>query len=385
MQLFTTRRGFLKQTSLVTAGLPVASNTSAQTARGPNGKVRVGIIGCNGRGMNHTQTPTHPRLMKIPHILLAGILCFQSLPAADLRIGVIGCDTSHVPAFTETFNNPDAKDHVPGGKVVAAFKGGSADLPARATRVEGYAATLAGKYNVTFYDSIEALCANVDAVLLASVDGRVHLAQAQPVIKACKPLYIDKPMAASLPDVLEIFRLAKEARVPVWSSSSLRYGKDTQAVRGGLIGKVQSAETYSPCAVEEHHPELFWYGIHGVESLFTVMGTGCQTVRRGLAADGAIEVTGIWSGGRKGIYREDLAKKYHGLAKGEKGEAPVGSYDGHGALAEQIIRFFRTGVAPISPEETIEIFAFMTAAAESKHLGGEPVKISDVMAKVRPK
>jgi len=337
------------------------------------------------RIMNHTQTPTHPRFMKIPPILLAGVLCFQSLPAADLRIGIIGCDTSHVPAFTETFNNPDAKDHVPGGKVVAAFKGGSADLPASATRVEGYAATLAEKYHVTFYDSIEALCANVDAVLLASVDGRVHLAQAKPVIKARKPLYIDKPMAASLPDVLEIFRLAKEARVPVWSSSSLRYGKDTQAVRCGLIGKVQSAETYSPCAVEEHHPELFWYGIHGVESLFTVMGTGCETVRRGLAADGAIEVTGIWSGGRKGIYREDLAKKYHGLAKGDKGEAPVGSYDGHGALAEQIIRFFQTGVAPISPEETIEIFAFMTAAEESKHLGGEPVKISDVMAKVRPK
>ena len=63
----------------------------------------------------------------------------------------------------------------------------------------------------------------------------------------------------------------------------------------------------------------------------------------------------------------------------------MGSYDGHGALAEQIIRFFQTGVAPISPEETIEIFAFMTAAAESKRQGGEPVKISEVMAKVRPK
>lgn len=321
--------------------------------------------------------------MKTPLTLLAGMLCFQPLPAADLRIGIIGCDTSHVPAFTETFNNPNAKDHVAGGRVVAAFKGGSPDLPASATRVEGFAKTLAEKYNVTFHDSIEALCANVDVILLASVDGRVHLAQARPVIKARKPLFIDKPMAASLPDVIEIFRLAKEARVPVWSSSSLRYGKDSQAVRNGLIGRVQSAETYSPCAVEEHHPELFWYGVHGVESLFTVMGTGCESVRRGLAADGAIEVTGIWSGGRIGIYREDLAKKYHGQAKGEKGEAPVGSYDGHGALAEQMIRFFQTGVAPIPPEETIEIFAFMTAAAESKRLGGGPVKISDVMAGAR--
>jgi hypothetical protein len=338
MQRLTTRRGFLKHSSLLTAGVAAAGNAVAQTAPRPNDPVRIGII---------------------------------------------GCDTSHVPAFTETFNNPKAKDHVPGGKVVAAFKGGSPDLPASATRVEGFSKTLAEKYQVTFYDRIEDLCANVDAVLLASVDGRVHLAQAKPVIQARKPLFIDKPMAASLQDVIAIFRLAEAAGVPLWSSSSLRYGKDTQAVRGGLIGPVQAAETYSPCAVEEHHPELFWYGVHGVEALFTVMGTGCESVRRGLTAAGVIEVTGTWTGGRTGIYREDRDKKYHGHATGEKGPAPVGSYDGHGALAEQIIRFFRTGVAPIPPAETIEIFAFMTAAAESKRRGGEPVTISEVMAGVR--
>ena len=314
-------------------------------------------------------------------ILIAGLLYGPLLQAAELRIGIIGCDTSHVPAFAETFNNAQAKDYVPGGKVVAAFKGGSPDLPHSATRVEGYAKTLVDKYGVTFYDSIEELCAHVDVIMLESVDGRPHLAQAKLVIKARKPLFIDKPMAASLQDVLEIYRLAKEAHVPVWSSSSLRYAKDSQAVRGGLIGKVQSAETYSPCELEEHHPELFWYGIHGVEALFTVMGTGCESVRRGLAADGAIEVTGTWSGGRTGIYREDLAKKYHGLAKGEKGEAPVGSFEGHFALAEQIIKFYQTGIAPVPPEETIEIFAFMTAAAESKRKDGAPVKLSDIMPK----
>ncbi len=320
--------------------------------------------------------------MKPTLTLITSLLCVPLLHAADdLRIGIIGCDTSHVPAFAETFNNAQAKDYVPGGKVVAAFKGGSADLPHSATRVDGYAKTLVDKYGVTFYDSIEELCAHVDVIMLESVDGRPHLAQARPVIKARKPLFIDKPMAASLQDVLEIYRLAREARVPVWSSSSLRYAKDSQAVRGGLIGKVLSAETYSPCEVEEHHPELFWYGIHGVEALYTVMGTGCESVRRGLAADGAIEVTGKWSGVRTGIYREDLAKKYHGLAKGDKGEAPVGSFEGHVALAQQIIKFYQTGIAPVSPEETIEIFAFMTAAAESKRQNGASVKLSDVMPK----
>ena len=59
-----------------------------------------------------------------------------------VRIGIIGCDTSHAIAFTENLNNPDAKSHVSGGKVVAAFKGASPDIPASANRVEGYSKTL---------------------------------------------------------------------------------------------------------------------------------------------------------------------------------------------------------------------------------------------------
>ena len=300
---------------------------------------------------------------------------------SEVRIGIIGCDTSHVTAFTELLNNPNAKGHVPGGKVVAAFKGGSADIPKSASRVDGFARTLQEKYGVTFYDSIAALCANVDAVLLESVDGRMHLEQAKPVIAARKPLFVDKPMAASLKDVIEIFRLAKEAKVPIWSSSSLRFAKSTQTVRGGSIGKVSYAETYSPCEVEPHHPELMWYGVHGVEALFAVMGTGCETVQRGTTTNGLIEVVGTWSGGRKGVYRED--KTYHGLARGESGDASVGANDGYTPLMTEVIKFFQSGVAPVSEAETIEIFAFMEAAEESKRASGTLVKLSDLLAKAR--
>ena len=313
--------------------------------------------------------------------ILAGLLVVQTLSAAELRLGIIGCDTSHVTAFAEAFNNPEGKAHVPGGRIVAAFKGGSPDLPQSVSRVEGFAKTLSEKYGVKFYESVEALCTNVDVVLLESVDGRVHLAQAKPVIAARKPLFIDKPVAASLADAVEIFRLAKEANVPVWSSSSLRYSKNTQAVRQGKIGKVQSAETFSPCEVEEHHPELFWYGIHGVEALYTVMGTGCESVQRNVATNGAIEVVGKWSGGRTGIYRQDPAKKYGGIAKGEQGEAPVGSYDGYAPLLVEIIKFFQTGVPPIQPEETLEIMAFMEAADLSKARSGAAVMLTEITSK----
>ncbi|MBI5774069.1 MAG: Gfo/Idh/MocA family oxidoreductase [Verrucomicrobia bacterium] len=312
-------------------------------------------------------------------LLLAGLLAATvSLRAAELRLGIIGLDTSHVAAFTGILNDPKAKGHVPGAKVVAAFKGGSPDIESSASRVEGFTKTLTEKYGVTIYDSIEEMCKHVDAVLLESVDGRPHLAQARPVIAAKKPLFIDKPMAASLKDALEIFRLANAAKVPVFSSSSLRFAKGTQAVRNGSVGKVTYAETTSPASLEEHHPDLFWYGIHGCESLFTVMGTGCESVKRGSTADGKIEVIGKWKGGRTGIFREG---KYTGTAKGEKGEAPIGASDGYAPLVVEIIKFFQTGVPPVPQEETIELLAFMEAADESKRQGGKEVSLKEVLKK----
>ncbi len=318
--------------------------------------------------------------MKIPLACAASLVFMTSTVAFadDIRIGIIGTDTSHAIAFTEMLNNPGAKDHVAGGKIVAAFKGGSPDIKSSASRVDEYARTLQEKYGVKFYDSIEELCKNVDAVCLESVDGRPHLEQIKPVIKAKKPVFIDKPMAGSLKDVVQIFAIAKRANVPVFSSSSLRFAKDSQAARAGQIGKISYAETSGPCELEPHHPDLFWYGVHGVESLFTVMGTGCKTVQRGKTADGKIEVIGGWPGGRKGIFREG---KFQGHAKGEKGEMGVGSFDGYAPLVVEIVKFFQTGKPPVEPRETIELFAFMEAADESKAHDGATVKLRDVLKK----
>ena len=309
-------------------------------------------------------------------ILLGG---FVSSPA-ELRLGIIGCDTSHVTAFTENLNNSESKNHVSGAKVVAAFKGGSPDVPSSANRVDEYATTLREKFGVKFYDTIEELCKNVDAVLLESVDGRPHLEQVKPVLKAHKPVFVDKPMAGSLSDVIEIFRLAKEANVPIFSSSALRFGKDTQAIHKDSPGKVTYAETYGPCELEPHHPDLFWYGVHGVEALYTIMGTGCESLQRDTTASGKIQVVGLWKGGRKGVFRED--KGFHGLAHVGDKELPAGSFDGYVPLVEEIVKFFQTGVAPVSPEETIEIFTFLEAADESKRQSGTPVKLKDVRQRV---
>lgn len=322
--------------------------------------------------------------MKSKRLIVASMTVWLATAAAgaELRLGLVGLDTSHVTAFTALLNDMNNAQHVAGARVVAGFKGGSADIESSHTRVDGYTRELEEKYGVKIYETIEELCRHVDAVLIESVDGRPHLAQARPVIAAGKPLFIDKPMAGSLRDVLEIFRLARAAKVPVFSASSLRFGTKTIEVRNGSLGKVQRAETSSPCPLEKTHPDLFWYGIHGVESLFTVMGTGCETVKRGKTTDGRIEVTGTWPGGRVGVFRED-PKTYGGRAVGEKGESPVGSYDGYAPLVREIVKFFQTGSAPVPEKETIEIFAFMEAADESVRRSGAEVRLQEMLERAK--
>lgn len=313
-------------------------------------------------------------------LLCLGVPAFAEDATGVFRIGMIGLDTSHVIAFTKLLNDPANGWNC---KVVAGYPGGSSDVEASATRVDNYTKQLHDEYGLEIVGSIDELCEKVDGVLLESVDGRPHLAQATPVIAAKKPLFIDKPMAGSLADVIEIFRLAKESNVPCWSSSSLRFGPGTLGMRNNdEIGEVLGCDAFSPCSLEEHHPDLYWYGVHGVEILFTIMGPGCESVQR-LQTDGGEFVVGKWKGGRIGTYRglKTGKKDYGAMVFGSKGIARSGGYEGYGHLVKEIVKFFKTGEIPVPAEETIEIFAFMTAADESKKQGGCPVTLASVIEK----
>jgi predicted dehydrogenase len=300
------------------------------------------------------------------------------------RIGMIGLDTSHVTAFAKLINDREKEF---GCKVVAGYPGGSADVEASASRVQQFTNELKDKFGVEIVGTIEDLCQKVDGVLLESVDGRPHLEQVRPVIAAKKPVYIDKPMAGSLAHVLEIFRLAKEAGVPCWSSSSLRFCPRVIGMRNNdAVGDVLGCDAFSPCSLEPHHPDLYWYGVHGVEILFTIMGTGCESVRR-VQTDGYELVVGVWKGGRIGTFRGLRAGKldYGALVYGTKGIARAGNNEGYEPLVAEIVKFFKTGQVPVPPEETIEVFAFMTAADESKAQNGAPVTIASVLEKAQKK
>lgn len=327
------------------------------------------------------------RLLLSLFAALSLAITVQAEEKKPLRAGIIGLDTSHVVAFTQLLNDPNAEGDLAGIRVVAAYPGGSKDIPDSANRLEMFTTTLRDKYKVEIVDSIDKLLEKVDVVLLESVDGRPHLAQATPVIKAGKPLFIDKPVAGSLADAIKIYALAKEHKVPVFSSSSLRFSKGTLSMRNHpKVGKVLGCSVHGPCSLEPHHPDLFWYGIHGVEMLYTIMGTGCETVTRVQTTDAEF-VTGKWKDGRIGTFRgiRKSPAPYAAIVYGDKGVEPSGTYDGYKPLVAEICKFFRTGIAPVSADETIELFAFMEAADESKRQGGKPVSVAEVIEKAKKK
>lgn len=312
-------------------------------------------------------------------------LVSSSVRAENLRLGIVGLDSSHSEQFTLRLNDPANPNHIPGARVVAAFPGGSPDLPESASRVAGFTATLKDKFGVQILGSIPEVCAAVDAILILSVDGRPHLSQVRDVIASGKPVFLDKPVAASLKDVVEIYKLADAAKVPLFSSSAVRWYPGVIEVASAEPTPALSALSYGPAPILPFHPDLFFYGIHPVEALFTVMGSGCQQVQR-VTTPATSVATGLWEGGRLGTlhasHSQPIGSTSYKLVRfGQKGVFEQKSQGDYTPMLREILKFFQSKQAPISAKQTLEIYAFMEAAEESKRQNGKVIQLREVLIK----
>lgn len=334
--------------------------------------------------------------MKTTALAGLGLTLAGSVSAMDVktsakkggRIGIIGLDTSHVVAFTKTINENSSDPAYEGFKVVAAYPTkGSADMPSSIDRLAGFTERLKGM-GVEIVDSIDELLKKVDVVLLESVDGRRHIEEALPVFKSGKRMFIDKPVSHSLAGAIAIFEASEKYKLPVFSCSTTRFAPATLEIVAGKesVGKVLSASTFCPAGQAVGHLDMAFYGIHGIESLFTLMGSGCREVVR-INTPVADVVAGTWNDNRVGIFHatpKGGKGAFGGTVYGEKGvEENVKILAGYDPMLVKIIEYFRTGVVPVTPEQTLEIFAFMEAADESKRKGGTPVALDSVMQKAR--
>lgn len=331
---------------------------------------------------SHCFTP-----LRIVFALFVSSLWFQSNPTRaqsdiEFKIGIIGLDTSHAPEFTKLINAPGTQGGASKQRVTHAFPGGSQDIESSRTRVAGYTKQLEDM-GIAMVTSVEELVSQVDGVLLLSLDGRKHLQQLRPVMNARKPVFIDKPLSGSLAEAIAIQRLGSKTGTRWFTSSSLRYSPEMIRYREdqSRATSVKGAISWGPCSLEPTHPDLYWYGVHGVETLYTAMGQGCETVTR-VHTEGTDVAIGRWRGGRIGEFRglREGASGYGLVVFGDKSIEVGGKYEGYGPLVERIRRFFALEYEGVDTAESIEMFAFMEAADESKRQGGKPISIGEVMS-----
>jgi predicted dehydrogenase len=348
--------------------------------------------------------------MSQPRLLLTLIASYLALgvpagssaqPAKPVRVGVLGLDNYQAVAYTQLFNDPKATGDLAGLRVVAAFPAAaSPDIPESVESLPKWKAAIV-KFDVKLVASVDELLRNCDAVMIMSLDGRKHLEQAAQVLKAGKRLYIGRPLAASLSDAVAIMRLAEQTKTPCWTSSQHRFSPGFSGMRNHPeVGRVLGCDVYGGCPTEPHHAELYWHAVHSIETLYTIMGPGCASVRC-TSTPYAELITGVWADGRVGTYRgiKKGAIKYSATVFGDKGVSVAGIY-GHGVpvkgvvptndkymgyegIAIEMAKFFKGGPAPVSIAETLEIFAFMEAAHESKRQKGAAVRVADVLEKAR--
>lgn len=301
------------------------------------------------------------------------------MPPTHLRIGVIGCDTSHCVEFTARLNDPSHPGHVPGTRVVAAHPTMSADMPWSRDRAEGFVKELRETHGVCIVASIKKLLGECDAVLLCSLDGRPHPSQARPVLEAGKPVFVDKPVAASLREIRELYLLAEQTGTPMFSASAIRWYPGIIDVAEADVGPVRSAISYGPSPIEPSHPDLFFYGIHPTEALFTVLGPGCVRVQRVTTKDTSV-VVGEWADGKVGTLHamHRWPAEYKVTKFGDDGIVEQTREGDYTPLVREIVKFFQTCVAPVTPAQTLEIYSFMEAADESKRRGGASVALAEL-------
>jgi len=295
----------------------------------------------------------------------------------ELKLGVVGLD-GHGPVFISLLNGLDCP--VPDLRVTAAMPVPSVMVPKRqlAENIKAVAGS-----GVCITEDAAKLAAEVDGILILHDDGSKHYELAKLFADKGKPLFIDKPLEADTAAAAELVRLCRRYDCPVFSASCLRFSAEVEAaIEDDKGGAILSAMAYSPYMESPTMPGWIYYGIHAMEPLYRLMGPGCKEVRCTMQQQGPVAV-GTWDDGRTGIARAVRGGE-HGYGfivwKERTTVTAALSVDNVGTrvyleLLKRIKNFFRTGIAPVPLEESLEVIAFMEAANASIEQDGRRVRI----------
>jgi len=287
-----------------------------------------------------------------------------------LRLGLVGVNTSHADAFSRIFNGDESNDPQIGNARITYLWGNdlarNEELQTR-HRIE------------TLVTDPNDMIGNIDGVLIIddTGGGATHADLARPFIEKGVPTFIDKPMTVNYEDAVSLFELAAQHNTLLTSSSALRFPVEFDAAKQAeleAIGKISSIVSVGP-------GEWFYYGIHAVELLGTVAGTGATSVLR-IPYDKK-DIAIIEYGDDQIAVVEtlrDAVYTFHLTIFGEKGWVSIEAKDMRGFYRKQmesIVTMIETGVAPVSAEQTLEVHAILHAGTKSGETGNK-VALSEI-------
>ena len=172
-----------------------------------------------------------------------------------------------------------------------------------------------------------------------------------------------------------MIQLAEDHQTPVMSTSALRYAEGlTSILQQTDKGRVIGADCFGPMEMQATQPGFFWYGIHTVEMLFTILGQGAQSVMTFSNEEHDV-VTASWADGRIGTIRGNRQgnSQFGAVIHFEHGSEFVAIHAQqkpyYASLLEQIIAFFQDGVSRVPLQETQEVIRLIEAANESQRTG----------------
>jgi virulence factor len=290
-----------------------------------------------------------------------------------IKLGMLDFDTSHVVEFAKRLHHHKGlaeEQWVDGAVIAIACPGESRIMP---ERIPIYKKEIE-RLGIPLVDKPADMIGKVDGMLIESQQGGVHWERARPFLEAGLPCFIDKPFTCGVADAKKLAGLAEQKKVPLFSSSSLRYAPELAGFMADpKHGKVLGAVAYSPAPLHDLNPGLYHYGIHAVEVLYTLMGPGCQRVICTHEHDTDV-VTGQWKDGRLATVRGIRSGKsaYGCLVFTEQGvqAVPIGTAYIYRELLKKIVEMFQTKRAPLDIAVTVEIVAFIEAALRSGHNHG---------------
>lgn len=288
-----------------------------------------------------------------------------------MKLAIIGLDTSHSLAFTKLIQGEEAVTE--GLRITRCMR---FPTPFQTEEDQDKRQVAMEELGVTVTRSLEEAVKGAEGILLEINDPALHLEYFSKVADLGLPVFLDKPMADTLANGKEIYRLAKEKNVAVWSASSLRFTPETVAC-AEAVPEPQLCNVFGALGKAASGSSIVWYGVHAFEILMKLMGQGAQSIRAHQDDSGLVAIV-QYAEQRRAVVECNLGSYHYGgsVRKADKRHVFVSQGSPYPSLIKALAKFFLEGEIPVPLEETLEIQAMLEAAERSANSGkSEPVEV----------